>query len=69
MAELNGADRKILNYALAALLLLRIGHVELGLKGPKTLGVGRPIGYYGTQGIVVGLAGWGSWLVKGYWGF
>ena len=69
IAELNGADRKILNYSLAALLLFRIGHVELGLKGPKTLGAGRPIGYWGTQAVIAGLAGWGGWLVKGYWGF
>lgn len=57
IAELNGADRKILNYTLAALLLFRIGHVELGLKGPKTVGAGRPIGYYGTQAVIAGLAG------------
>ena len=49
VAELNGADRKILNYILAAFLALRIGHVELGLRGKGTLGIGRPIGYYGTQ--------------------
>lgn len=49
VAELNGADRKVLNYLMAGLLVLRIGHVELGLKGKGTLGLGRPIGYYGTQ--------------------
>ncbi|KAL8785107.1 MAG: hypothetical protein Q9195_008779 [Heterodermia aff. obscurata] len=69
VAELNGADRKILNYVLGSLLLFRIGHVELGLRGSKTLGAGRPVGYYGTQAIMAGLVGWTGWLVKGYWGF
>ena len=93
MAELNGADRKMLNYLMATLLVLRIAHVEVGLRGQGTLGLGtykagaililcfytiyanpgvplgRPIGYYGTQGIMAGLAGWGTWLVKGYWGY
>lgn len=69
VAELNGADRKILNYMMAALLVFRISHVELGIKRPNTLGLGRPIGYYGTQGILAGLASWGTWLIKGYWGY
>ncbi|CAF9908893.1 MAG: hypothetical protein HETSPECPRED_008761 [Heterodermia speciosa] len=68
IAELNGADRKILNYVLGSLLLLRIGHVEFGLRGSKTMGIGRPVAFYGTQAVVAGLAGWGLWLVKGYWG-
>lgn len=42
IAELNGANRKALNYALAALFVLRIIHVELGLKGKDTVGWGRP---------------------------
>lgn len=69
VAELNGADRKVLNYAMAALLALRIAHVEIGMKGQNTIGIGRPVGYYGTQVILAGLAGWGTWLVKGYWGY
>ena len=98
VAELNGADRKILNYALATLLLLRVVHVEVGLRNEVRMGwgmytfkhpgtfrrevqfcvgsadvgfdeLGRPVGYYGTQAILAGLAGWGSWLVKGYWGY
>ena len=40
VAELNGADHKVLHYLMAALLVLRIGHVELGLKGKGTLGYG-----------------------------
>ncbi|MCJ1454787.1 hypothetical protein MMC28_005140 [Mycoblastus sanguinarius] len=42
IAELNGANRKVLNYAMATLFVLRIMHVELGLKGKDTVGFGRP---------------------------
>lgn len=69
VVELNGGDRKTLNGALAALLLVRILHVEFGLRGPKNMAVGRPIGYFGTQGFIAGMAGYAAYLVKGYWGF
>jgi len=69
IAELNGANRKILNYAMATLFVLRIAHVELGLKRKGTIGPGRPAGFFGTQGLLLGLAGWSAWLIKGYWGF
>lgn len=68
-AELNGVNRQVLNYALATLFALRILHVELGLKGEGTLGVGRPLGTWGTQGLLAGIAGYGAYLVKGYWGY
>ena len=42
VAELNGANRKALSYAMAVLFVLRIAHVELGLKGKNTVGWGRP---------------------------
>lgn len=42
IAELNGANRKVLNYAMATLFVLRILHVEFGLKGKDTVGWGRP---------------------------
>ena len=54
---------------MGALLVLRIGHVELGLRGKETLGMGRPVGLFGTQGVLAGLAAWTAYLVKGYWGF
>lgn len=69
IAELNGANRKALNYAMATLFVLRILHVELGLKGKDTVGWGRPIGYFGTQGFIAGMAAYGTYLVKGYWGY
>ncbi|MCJ1372639.1 hypothetical protein MMC20_003864 [Loxospora ochrophaea] len=69
VAELNGANRKALNYAMAALFVMRIAHVELGMRGEKTVALGRPIAYYGTQGFLAGLAAYSAYLVKGYWGF
>ena len=67
VAELNGANRKVLNYALAALFALRIAHVEFGLKGRNNVAIGRPLGFFGTQGYLAGMAAYGAYLVKGYW--
>ncbi|MCJ1274301.1 hypothetical protein MMC21_002096 [Puttea exsequens] len=69
IAELNGANRKILNYAMATLFVLRIAHVELGLRGNEAMGYGRPVGYYGTQGFLAAMAGYCGWLSKDYWGY
>ncbi|OTB17861.1 hypothetical protein K445DRAFT_315599 [Daldinia sp. EC12] len=66
-AELNGANQKTLSNALTALLTFRILHVELGLI--NGLGLGRPIGYYGTMITTLWLSGYSAYLVKGYWGF
>ncbi|KAK0509922.1 hypothetical protein JMJ35_007316 [Cladonia borealis] len=69
IAELNGANRKILNYSMAVLFVLRLIHVELGLKGKDTVGWGRPTGFFGTQGFLAGMAAYSTYLVKGYWGY
>lgn len=69
IAEINGANRKVLNYAMATLFALRILHVELGLKGKDTVGFGRPTGYFGTQWFIAGMAAYSTYLVKGYWGY
>lgn len=68
VAELNGGNRKALNVAMGVFLALRVAHVEVGLKGKDTLGPGRPLGYFGTQAFLGGLAAYGAYLVKGYWG-
>ncbi|KAF7538067.1 hypothetical protein G7054_g3278 [Neopestalotiopsis clavispora] len=69
VAELNGGNRKILTGALSALLTFRILHTELGIMKPQGMGRGRPIGYFGTVGTILGLAGYAAFLVKDYWGF
>ena len=68
VTELNGGNRKVLNSALGALLAFRIMHVEFGLRGKGAMSVGRPLGYYGTMGLLGGMAGYAAFLVKGYWG-
>ncbi|KAL8709166.1 MAG: hypothetical protein Q9220_006046 [cf. Caloplaca sp. 1 TL-2023] len=69
IAELNGGNRTVLNYAMAALFAVRIGHVEIGLRGKGTMASGRPLGLFATQGVLAGLAAYGTYLVKGYWGY
>ena len=69
VAELNGANRKVLNYAMATLFVLRVLHAEVGIKGKGAMGWGRPIGYFGSQGFLAGMAAYGAYLVKGYWGY
>ena len=68
VVEMNGGNRKALTAGFAALFIARILHVELGLKGEKALGVGRPIGHMTTVGFIFGMAGYAAYLVKGYWG-
>ncbi|KAF3283219.1 hypothetical protein TWF970_001197 [Orbilia oligospora] len=69
LAEINGADRNVLLGALGTLFLLRVGHVEFGLRRPAALGPGRIIGFLGTLGYLVGMSGYVAWLTKGYWGY
>ncbi|QDS76247.1 hypothetical protein FKW77_001085 [Venturia effusa] len=68
-AELNGGSRKALTYIMSALFAFRLAHVEYGLYGPDNASPGRPFGYFGTNGVLAGLAGYTAWLVRGYWGF
>ena len=49
--------------------MLRILHVEVGMNRENALGLGRPVGYYGSQGFIAWMAAYGTWLVKGYWGY
>jgi uncharacterized protein len=69
LAELNGGDRRYITGALSALFAFRVAHAELGLAKAGGMGNGRPIGYFGTLGVIGGLAGYTAYLVKGYWGF
>ena len=62
IVEMNGGNRKVLSGSFAALLALRILHVELGLKGKNARGPGRAIGHLGTVGFVVGMAGYAAYL-------
>jgi hypothetical protein len=64
MAELNGGKPKIIHYAMATLLAMRIAHVELGLKIHNSLGLGRVLSFHGTQGWLLGMASYAFYLVK-----
>jgi uncharacterized protein len=68
VVDLNGGNRNVLGGSLAA-LLLRILHIELSLVGPKAMSGGLPTDSYGTLGLIGGMAGYATYLVKGYWGF
>ena len=62
----------MLHYTMASLLALRIAHAEAGLMVKGNFGdggVGRPIGYVGSLGVLGGLAAYAGVLVKGYWEF
>ncbi|KAK5734253.1 hypothetical protein LTR17_009084 [Elasticomyces elasticus] len=66
--ELNGGSKIVLVTALGALFVFRIAHAEFGLMVKGYGGIGRPIGFFGTAGVILGLAGYGAWLVRDYWG-
>lgn len=55
-----------LNWALGALFALRISHAELGLQIMESKGPGRILGYYGSQSVLLGLAGYTAYLVKDF---
>jgi hypothetical protein len=44
-----------------------VGHAEFGLMAQDSMGVGRIVGYYGTQTVLASLAGYTAYLIKGYW--
>ncbi|KAE8452022.1 hypothetical protein EG329_002187 [Mollisiaceae sp. DMI_Dod_QoI] len=72
IAEANGGNRKILNYMMGTLFALRVAHAELGLKLQGKFGnngIGRPLGYFGSLGVLGALGGYCTSLVAGYWGF
>jgi len=49
IAELNGAKRSTLNYALATLFVLRVWHGEGGIMLRERTGWGRFVGYWGSM--------------------
>lgn len=57
---------------MASLFALRVAHADLGLMLQGTFGgsaLGRPVGYFGSLGVLGGLAGYAGWLVKDFYGF
>lgn len=69
IVEMNGGNRRALTGGFAALLVARLLHVELGLRGENAMGLGRVVGHMTTLGFITGMGGYAAWLVRGYWGF
>ncbi|KAF2466835.1 uncharacterized protein BDR25DRAFT_236361, partial [Lindgomyces ingoldianus] len=46
--ELNGADRHVSSNAIGAHLAFRVSYVEIEMNMKDRIGLGRPLGYYGT---------------------
>ncbi|RDL40659.1 uncharacterized protein BP5553_00638 [Venustampulla echinocandica] len=72
VCELNGGDKKYLNYVAGFLFAARVAHADFGLmkKGRHAgNGVGRPLGFLGSTVVLLGLSVYSGWLIKGYWGF
>ncbi|KAK1987708.1 membrane-associated, eicosanoid/glutathione metabolism protein [Colletotrichum cereale] len=69
LIELNGGNRKTLGWLLGSFLALRVFHAELGIMRPQGMGSGRPVGYFGSIGVLGTLAAYGAYLTKGYWGY
>ncbi|KAI1265095.1 membrane-associated, eicosanoid/glutathione metabolism protein [Xylariaceae sp. FL1019] len=67
VAELNGCDRTVLTRLMSALFVFRVLHADVGLN--KGLGLGRPIGYWGTMVTMSTLGYYAASLVRGYWGY
>ncbi|KAJ0370990.1 hypothetical protein COL26b_009881 [Colletotrichum chrysophilum] len=68
LVEVNGGNRKVLSWFLGSFLAMRVLHADFGIL-QQGLGSGRPIGYFGSVGLLSAIAGYGAFLVKGYWGF
>lgn len=71
LAELNGGNKTAITTALSMLLVARVAHADFGLMNHKKnfTGIGRPVGFFTTAGVLIGLSGYAAWLVKGFWGF
>lgn len=67
LAELNGARRSYISYALGGLFVFRVAHAEFGLMINESIGAGRPVGYFGTQAVLLGLSSYAAYLIKDYW--
>lgn len=68
LAEVNGGNRKVLSWFLGSFFAMCVLHADLGILQQGS-GGGRPIGYWGSVGLLSAMAGYATFLVKGSWGF
>jgi hypothetical protein len=57
---------KYISYGLGALFALRVAHAEHGMVWANGFGIGRAVGYYGTEIAMATLTGYLAYLVKDY---
>lgn len=69
LVEINNGNRKILGWLLGTFLALRVLHAEVGIMKSQGTSLARPVGYLGSLSVLSALAGYGAFLVKGYWGY
>lgn len=62
LVEANGGNSTVLTAILSVLTIGRVMHGEFGLMTKGAGGIGRPIGFFSTIGVIVGLACYGTWL-------
>lgn len=67
LVEANNGNKGVLTALLGALTVGRVMHGELGLMTKGSGGIGRPIGFFSTTGVILGLALYGAWLSRCYW--
>jgi uncharacterized membrane protein YecN with MAPEG domain len=67
LVEANGGNKGVLTAFLGVLTVGRVMHGELGLMTKDSGGIGRPIGFFSTIGVILGLALYGAWLSRTYW--
>jgi len=67
LVEANNGNKGVLTAVLSVLTVGRVMHGELGLMTKDSGGIGRPIGFFSTIGVILGLALYGTWLSRSYW--
>jgi uncharacterized membrane protein YecN with MAPEG domain len=67
LVEANNGNKGVLTALLGVLTVGRVMHGELGLMTKDSGGIGRPIGFFSTIGVILGLALYGTWLSIPFW--
>lgn len=62
LVESNGGNKTVLTAVLSVLVVGRVLHGEFGLMTKDSGGIGRPIGFFSTILVIIGLATYGAWL-------
>ena len=68
LLEANGGNKTFLTTVLSVLTVGRIMHGEFGLMAKGSNGIGRPIGFLSTLGVIGSLAIYGAWCSRSNWG-